>query len=69
MLAKARELMLGKDWDSPLELLKILEKEVQAGSGNVVSKLSKLVSWEILLVQISKLLEEWPAPNLGIIIP
>lgn len=65
MLAKARELMLAKDWDSSLELLKVLEKEVQAGTGSVVSKLSRLVSWEILLVQISMLLEEWPAPNLG----
>lgn len=65
MLAKARELMLSKDWDSSLEMLKVLEGEVQSGSGNVVAKLSRLIKWEILLVQISKLLEEWPAPHMG----
>lgn len=65
ILAKARELMLSKDWDSSLDMLRVLEAEVKAGSGNVVAKLSRLVSWEILLVQISKLLEEWPAPHMG----
>lgn len=65
MLAKARELMLSKDWDSSLDMLKVLEGEVQSSSGNVVAKLSRLVKWEILLVQISKLLEEWPAPHMG----
>lgn len=65
MLAKARELMLSKDWDSSLEMLRMLEGEVQSGSGNVVAKLSRLIKWEILLVQISKLLEEWPAPHMG----
>lgn len=65
MLAKSRELMLSKDWDSSLEMLKILEAEIQANTGNVVTKLNRLVGWEILLVQISKLLEEWPAPHMG----
>lgn len=65
MLAKSRELMISKDWESSLEMLKVLEAEVQAGTGNVVAKLSRLVQWEILLVQISKLLEEWPAQRMG----
>lgn len=64
-LAKSRELALSKDWEGALEMLRVLEAEVKGGSGSVVAKLNRLVGWEILLVQISKLLEEWPAPHIG----
>lgn len=57
--------MLRKDWNSSLELLQILQTELLSASGSAVAKLSRLISWEMLLVQISKLLEEWPAPHLG----
>ncbi|CAH0550288.1 unnamed protein product [Brassicogethes aeneus] len=61
LLAKSREQMLNKCWNSSLELLIILDKELQIHAGNdVVAKLYKLVSWEILLVQITQSLDEWP---------
>lgn len=59
MLAKAREQMLNKSWNSSLELMLILDKELGASNGNI-AKLSRLISWEILNVQITQLLEEWP---------
>jgi integrator complex subunit 8 len=59
MMAKAREQMLNKVWNSSLELMLILDKELGSGNGNI-GKLSRLISWEILSVQITQLLEEWP---------
>ncbi|XP_044263221.1 integrator complex subunit 8 [Tribolium madens] len=59
MMAKVREQMLNKVWISSFELLLILDKELGSGNGNI-GKLSRLISWEILLVQITQLLEEWP---------
>ena len=64
MLAKAREQMFNKVWNSSLELMLILDKELGSGNGNV-GKLSRLISWEILLVQITQLLEEWPKSTIG----
>lgn len=65
LLAKSRELMLSKNWKLSLEFLKILTAEIQQGNGNYIAKLSRLISWEALLIKINQLLEEWPAPNLG----
>lgn len=69
MLAKSRELLLSKDWESSLQLLEILNKELQTGTGNIVAKLSQLVTWEMLLIKISRLLEEWPANQMGTNLP
>lgn len=63
ILAKSRELMNSKNWTSSIGLLKTLHSEVQANSGNAMAKLYILISWEILLVQITQFLEEWPAPH------
>jgi hypothetical protein len=64
MMAKAREQMLNKVWNSSLELMLILDKELGSGNGNI-GKLSRLISWEILSVQITQLLEEWPKSTIG----
>ncbi|KAF5274403.1 hypothetical protein FQA39_LY07283 [Lamprigera yunnana] len=63
LLAKSKELMLGKNWILSLELLNVLKNEVKPETGNVIPKLDRLLSWEILLVRINQLLEEWPAIN------
>lgn len=64
MLAKAREQMINKDWNSSLELMLILDKELVSSNGNI-AKLSRLISWEVLLVQITQLIEEWPKTSIG----
>lgn len=64
MMAKAREQMQNKVWNSSLELLLILDKELGTGNGNI-GKLSRLIKWEILSVQITQLLEEWPKSTIG----
>ncbi|CAG9860087.1 unnamed protein product [Phyllotreta striolata] len=61
MLAKSKENLLNRNFNVSLEFLVVLEKELQGQGANInVSKLFKLVSWEILLVQISQLLDQWP---------
>lgn len=47
-----------------LEYLIILQKELEASTNNV-TKLFKLVSWEILLVQITQLLDRWQKNTIG----
>lgn len=47
-----------------MEFLIILQKELE-GSSNNVTKLFKLVRWEILLIQISQLLDSWPKSIIG----
>lgn len=59
MLAKSKEHLLNRNFNVSLEFLLVLEKELQGTNINV-SKLLKLVHWEILLVQISQLLDQWP---------
>ncbi|XP_074035699.1 integrator complex subunit 8 [Leptinotarsa decemlineata] len=59
ILAKSKEQLLNKNFNLSLEFLIILEKELQTVNMNV-TKLFKLVSWEILLVQITQLLDQWP---------
>lgn len=57
--------MLSKNWSLSLELLETLKEEIHVGTGNVIPKLNRLISWEVLLIQMNQFLEEWPAPNLG----
>ncbi|KAL6425116.1 hypothetical protein ACFW04_009417 [Cataglyphis niger] len=66
LLAKSRELVTSKSFDSAIELLKILDKELQENmksGGSLVFKLCKLVNWECLLVEIWKCFNAWPATN------
>ncbi|GAB1866809.1 Integrator complex subunit 8 [Camponotus japonicus] len=66
LLAKSRELVTFKNFDSAIELLKMLDKELQENmksGGSLVFKLCKLVSWECLLVEIWKCFNAWPATN------
>ncbi|XP_056638700.1 integrator complex subunit 8 [Diorhabda sublineata] len=63
ILAKSKEQLLSKNFNLSLEFLVILEKELQASKCNV-SKLFKLVSWEILLVQIAQILDQWPVNSI-----
>lgn len=66
LLAKSRELVTSKNFDSAIELLKILDKELQENlksGGSLVFKLCKLVNWECLLVEIWKCFNAWPATN------
>ena len=63
LLAKSRELALGKDFDRSKELLTVLESEVQHHIGNLTFKLCRLISWEILLVEIWQCLHHWPGTN------
>lgn len=64
MLAKSKEHLLNRNFNVSLEFLLVLEKELQGTNINV-SKLLKLVHWEILLVQISQLLDQWPINVVG----
>lgn len=66
LLAKSKELMLLKDWKAAIDLLYVLENEIQSNATSATNKLSKLISWEILLIKINQLLEEWPALNIGV---
>ncbi|KAJ8912846.1 hypothetical protein NQ315_007978 [Exocentrus adspersus] len=59
MLAKSKEQLLNKNWSLSIELLQILEEELRISNCNI-PKLMKLISWEILLVQITQLIDEWP---------
>uniref|UniRef100_A0AAR5NXE3 INTS8 TPR repeats domain-containing protein n=1 Tax=Dendroctonus ponderosae TaxID=77166 RepID=A0AAR5NXE3_DENPD len=59
LLAKSKEQLLTKNWNLALELLIVLDKELKNANFNV-AKFCKMVNWEILLIQILQLLEEWP---------
>ncbi|KAF5275218.1 hypothetical protein FQR65_LT04252 [Abscondita terminalis] len=61
LLAKSKELMLSKNWKVSLDFLQTLKTEVQSETGNFLPKLNRLLSWEVLLVRINQLLDEWPA--------
>lgn len=67
LLAKSRELVMSKNFDGALELLKVLDNELQehmkTAAKPQIFKLCKLVSWEILLVEIWQCLHAWPATN------
>ncbi|XP_050296923.1 integrator complex subunit 8 [Anthonomus grandis grandis] len=59
LLAKSREQLQTKNWDLALQLLITLDQELQS-SGSNVTKLSKMLKWEVLLIQITQLIEEHP---------
>lgn len=59
LLAKSKEQLQNKNWNIALELLLVLDKELKSATGNV-TKLVKMVNWEVLLIQITQLMEEWP---------
>ncbi|XP_060527282.1 integrator complex subunit 8 isoform X2 [Cylas formicarius] len=59
LLAKSKEHLLNKNWNLALELLIVLDKELQTATCNV-SKLSRMVNWEVLLIQITQFWEDWP---------
>ncbi|XP_023245256.1 integrator complex subunit 8 isoform X2 [Copidosoma floridanum] len=77
LLAKSKDLALVKDFMKAKSLLKIVENEIQRnaqslneachkssllGGNNIVYKLTRLVSWELLLTEICHSLYAWP-PN------
>ncbi|GJQ85413.1 hypothetical protein Trydic_g23844 [Trypoxylus dichotomus] len=64
LLAKAKEMTIGKDWPTSIVLLKALETEIKHANSDLppITKLLKMVGWEILLVEVTHLLEECPAP-------
>ncbi|XP_076267977.1 integrator complex subunit 8 isoform X1 [Rhynchophorus ferrugineus] len=62
LLAKSREQLFNRNWNLALELLIVLDKELQSGPANIL-KLLKMVNWEVLLIQITQLIEEWPRSN------
>ncbi|EFN80014.1 integrator complex subunit 8 [Harpegnathos saltator] len=69
LLAKSRELVMFKNFDGAIELLKVLDSELQehmkTAAKSQVYKLCKLVSWECLLVEIWKCLHTWPTTNVS----
>lgn len=68
LLAKARELACMKDFNGALLFLSSVEKEAKHNnqfSSNLSYKLVRLVSWEILLIQINQFHAEWPSSNLN----
>lgn len=58
LLAKSRELVTSKNFNSAKILLNSLEQEIK--DKRSTSKLSKMVSWELLLVDIWQYLNCWP---------
>lgn len=64
LLAKSKEQLQTKNWNLALELLIVLDKELQNAPFNV-AKLTKMINWEVMLVQITELLEEWPRSSVG----
>nr|CAI5853943.1 unnamed protein product [Callosobruchus analis] len=64
-LAKSKEQVLNKNFNLSLEFLILLKTELEASHINI-SKLLKLVSWEILLVQILQVMDQWSKISNGI---
>ncbi|XP_066992327.2 integrator complex subunit 8 [Anabrus simplex] len=68
LLAKSRELTAMKDFVAAQELLSVVEREVKQNSmvsTGVIYKLCRLLAWEMLLIQITQLMAEWPGTNLN----
>ncbi|XP_055692605.1 integrator complex subunit 8 [Lutzomyia longipalpis] len=62
-LGKAKELTNRKDYPTAIAMLNNLKTETQRpdiASTPAVAKISKLIGWEILLVQITQCLNDWP---------
>lgn len=68
LLAKSKELMNLKDFDQSFQMLQVLEDESKTATGlnpNIVHKMSRLISWEGLLVKITQLFSEWPGSDIS----
>ncbi|KAJ8673706.1 hypothetical protein QAD02_004968 [Eretmocerus hayati] len=74
LLAKSKELAAAKDFSASIFLLNFVKNEVQhheqtinqapqplLGGNNILFKLTKLLSWELLLTDICYCLHAWPA--------
>ncbi|KAM7342295.1 integrator complex subunit 8 [Cochliomyia hominivorax] len=62
LLGKARELTAKGNYEGAVSMLSILKSETQRpelSNATIISKLGKLVNWEILLIQITQCLDEW----------
>ncbi|GAB0099054.1 Integrator complex subunit 8 [Sergentomyia squamirostris] len=62
-LGKAKELANRKDYEGALTMLNLLKAETgrpEASGSSALGKINKLIGWEILLIQISQCLSEWP---------
>ncbi|XP_075164917.1 integrator complex subunit 8 [Haematobia irritans] len=62
LLGKSRELTAKGDYIGAVSMLSVLKSETQRpelSNSSIISKLGKLVSWEILLIQITQCLDEW----------
>ncbi|KAL3287788.1 hypothetical protein HHI36_002251 [Cryptolaemus montrouzieri] len=60
MLAKSKEQMLATNYNLSLRFIQTLEEELKISSGSNIAKLSQMIKWEILLIQIVQVLNEWP---------
>uniref|UniRef100_A0A182QPP1 INTS8 TPR repeats domain-containing protein n=1 Tax=Anopheles farauti TaxID=69004 RepID=A0A182QPP1_9DIPT len=64
LIGKSREQTARKDYATAIALLTVLKNETQRqdlrDSKSPFIKINKLVAWEILLVQIQQVLDEWP---------
>ncbi|XP_073844626.1 integrator complex subunit 8 [Musca autumnalis] len=62
LLGKSREMTAKGDYIGAVSMLSVLKSETQRPelqNSSIISKLGKLVSWEILLIQITQCLDEW----------
>lgn len=69
LLGKAREMSAKNDYVGAVSMLSVLKSETQRqelSTTSSVSKLGKLVNWEILLIQICQCLEEWNKKTLDL---
>ncbi|CAD7012092.1 unnamed protein product [Ceratitis capitata] len=69
LLGKAREMTAKGDYVGAVSMLSVLKSETQRqelSNTIMVSKLGKLVNWEILLIQITQCLEEWNCKTLDL---
>ncbi|XP_054738863.1 integrator complex subunit 8 [Anastrepha obliqua] len=69
LLGKAREMTAKNDYIGAVSMLSVLKSETQRqelSNTTIVSKLGKLVNWEILLIQITQCLDEWNRKTLDL---
>ncbi|XP_055382433.1 integrator complex subunit 8 isoform X2 [Condylostylus longicornis] len=62
LMGKAREMAVKSDYYGAISMLTVLKQETQRPdlvNTAAITKLGKLVTWEILLVQITQALEKW----------
>ncbi|XP_067628061.1 integrator complex subunit 8 isoform X2 [Eurosta solidaginis] len=69
LLGKAREMTAKNDYIGAVSMLSVLKSETQRqelSNTTIVSKLGKLVNWEILFIQIIQCLDEWNRKSLDL---